>query len=248
MIEHTFGFSVRPKQHDSRMDKRFLEDCLGRGMSLPQIGKIAGKHPSTVGYWVQKHGLKANGADRYAPRGGLQRDALEPMVEGGLTLEEMARELNRSVSTVGHWLRKFNLKPTRGGRRRKTTTGPRFAVFECRRHGRTEFVLEGSGYYRCKRCRGDAVARRRRVVKRTLVEEAGGACVVCGYSRCLGALQFHHVDPGSKEFHLSQRGHSRSIARSRAEIRKCVLLCANCHAEIEGGFATLPVDLESSLR
>jgi hypothetical protein len=32
------------------------------------------------------------------------------------------------------------------------------------------------------------------------------------------------------------------LARCRAEIRKCVLLCANCHAEVEGGFATLPVD------
>jgi DNA-binding transcriptional ArsR family regulator len=240
-----FALSVRPDRQNFRMDKRFLGDCLGRGMSLSQIGELAGKDPSTVGYWVQKHGLKANGAEKYAPRGGLRRDALEALVDRKLTLEEMSRELDRSVSTVRHWLRKFSLQPTRGGRRRKTTIGPRLAVFECRHHGRTEFVLEGSGYYRCKRCRGDAVARRRRVVKQTLVEEAGGACVVCGYSRWLGALQFHHVDPGSKEFHLAQRGHSRSIARSRAEIRKCVLLCANCHAEVEGGFATLPVDFES---
>lgn len=217
-------------------------------MSLLQIGELARKDPSTVGYWVQKHGLRANGAERYAPRGGLQRETLEALVDRKLTLEEMARELDRSVSTIRHWLRKFSLQPTRGGRRRKTTIGPKLAVFECRRHGRTEFVLEGSGYYRCKRCRGDAVARRRRVIKQTLVEEAGGACVVCGYSRWLGALQFHHVDPGSKEFHLAQRGHSRSISRSRAEIRKCVLLCANCHAEVEGGFATLPVDFESPAR
>jgi hypothetical protein len=86
------------------------------------------------------------------------------------------------------------------------------------------------------------VARRRRTIKRQLVEEAGGACVVCGYSRWLGALQFHHVESRSKKFHLAQGGYSRSIARSRAEMRKCVLLCANCHSEVEGGFATLPVD------
>lgn len=61
--------------------------------------------------------------------------------------------------------------------------------------------------------------------------------------RWIGALQFHHLDPAAKEFHIGQRGHSRSIARSRAEVEKCALFCANCHAEVEGGFATLPVDL-----
>jgi len=35
-------------------------------------------------------------------------------------------------------------------------------------------VLEGRGYYRCVRCRSEAVSKRRRTVKRKLVEEAGG--------------------------------------------------------------------------
>lgn len=115
-------------------------------------------------------------------------------------------------------------------------------TFQCPRHGLTEFVLEGRGYYRCKKCRSAAVARRRRKVKQQLVEEAGGSCTLCGYSRWQGALQFHHIEPAGKEFQLSHHGHSRSIERSRAEAQKCVLLCANCHAEVEGGFATLPRD------
>lgn len=79
---------------------------------------------------------------------------------------------------------------------------------------------------------------------RMLVEEAGGACSLCGYDRWVGALQFHHIEPASKDFHLAHRGHSRSLSRSRREMSKCILLCANCHAEIEGGFATLPDDSE----
>lgn len=117
---------------------------------------------------------------------------------------------------------------------------------ECKRHGPVEFALEGSGYYRCKRCRSEAVSKRRRRVKRKLVGEAGGVCALCGYSRWVGALQFHHLDPKAKRFSPGHQGHSRSIARSRAEIRKCVLLCANCHAEVEGGFATLPENLVPS--
>jgi hypothetical protein len=32
---------------------------------------------------------------------------------------------------------------------------------------------------------------------------------------------------------------ARSLERCREEARKCVLLCANCHAEVEGGIATV---------
>ena len=71
--------------------------------------------------------------------------------------------------------------------------------------------------------------------------EAGGRCELCGYDRCLAALQFHHVDPATKRFALSQEGVSRSLSTARAEAAKCVLLCANCHAEVESGFAQLPL-------
>src|SRR5215207_2786150 len=54
------------------------------------------------------------------------------------------------------------------------------------------------------------------------------------------ALHFHHVDPEQKSFGLARRGITRSIDILRAEIRKCVLLCSNCHAEVEAGATRLP--------
>lgn len=159
----------------------------------------------------------------------------------------MAEALDRSASTVRYWLSRHEIKLSNGrGPRRRNGEGAKIAIFECKHHGSTEFVLEGRGHYRCKRCRSAAVSKRRRVVKRKLVEEAGGACAICGYSRWVGALQFHHLDPRRKVFQIGHRGHTRSLERCRAEARKCVLLCANCHAEVEGGFATLPVDLRLS--
>lgn len=230
------------------MKRRFLEECLAKGMSLEAIGREVGKHPSTVGYWLKKHGLTALGAEKYARRGGISRSELEALAAVGMTVAEMAERFDRNPSTVRYWLRRYKIEPGNRRRpRRRCGNGSRDATFECRRHGITEFTLEGRGYYRCKRCRAAAVAKRRRTVKRQLVEDAGGACVLCGYRRWIGALQFHHVDPSRKEFHIAQRGHSRSLARSRAEVEKCVLLCANCHAEVEGGFATLPVDLGCAL-
>jgi hypothetical protein len=39
------------------------------------------------------------------------------------------------------------------------------------------------------------------------------------------------------------RGHIRSFDKLLAEARKCVLLCANCHAEVERGVSAIPDDL-----
>lgn len=116
---------------------------------------------------------------------------------------------------------------------------PKFAERICRTHGRTEFVLEGRGYYRCKRCRTQRVMDWRRRTKLRLIAEAGGRCQLCGYDRYGGALHFHHIDPRRKEFGLAARGFTQSIAKQRAEAAKCVLLCSNCHAEVEAGIATL---------
>jgi hypothetical protein len=104
-----------------------------------------------------------------------------------------------------------------------------------------EFVQRGdTGSWRCIPCRSEAVTDRRRRVKAILVAEAGGACVVCGYDRCLAALQFHHLRPEEKRFSLGDKGLARSLEKARAEARKCVLLCANCHAEVEAGVVRLP--------
>ncbi len=76
-------------------------------------------------------------------------------------------------------------------------------------------------------------------MKRILVEEAGGCCAVCGYDRCIVSLHFHHVDPRTKAFGINL-GHGKSLAAFREEARKCVLVCANCHGEIESGVTVCP--------
>jgi hypothetical protein len=118
--------------------------------------------------------------------------------------------------------------------------GQTTVILECARHGRTEFWV-GRERVRCRRCNSQGVARRRRKVKEILVAEAGGCCSLCGYDRFPVALEFHHLDPETKAFGLSEAGITRSIQASRDEAGKCVLLCANCHAEVEAGLAGLPV-------
>jgi hypothetical protein len=216
---------------------------------LPQIGALTNRDPSTVGYWVTKHGLVANGKAKHAPRGGLTHEELEPLAESGATLEEMAFALDRSVRTVRYWLAKHRLSgAARPGPRPRvprekveaaTRAGLRTVTASCPRHGETVFVIENSGRVRCRRCRMGAVAEWRRRTKRRLVEEAGGWCQLCGYDRCMAALEFHHLDPSQKAFALSRRGVTRAVAELRKEAAKCALLCANCHAEVEVGHSTV---------
>jgi hypothetical protein len=109
----------------------------------------------------------------------------------------------------------------------------------CKTHGLTPFHSFPSGRKRCKHCAAEAVARSRRKVKATLVEEHGGACQQCGYDTYVGALHFHHLDPTTKKFGVAATGVTRSLEAARLEAKKCILLCANCHAEAEAGLILL---------
>lgn len=84
-----------------------------------------------------------------------------------------------------------------------------------------------------------AVSKRRRVLKLRAIECCGGKCQLCGYSKHPGVLDFHHVDPTTKSFGISSGGFSRSWANIEQEVKKCVLVCANCHREIELGIIEL---------
>jgi transposase len=221
---------------------------LGRGLSIEAIGLSFGKHASTVSYWMKKYGLAAPRRKRHGPKGGVDRDVLAGLVELGMTIAEISNEVGLSKATVRHWLRRHDLRTRNAhGRRPREVSqaakeaGLRTLASTCARHGETEFILEGRGYYRCKRCRSEAVVRRRRKVKTILVEEAGGRCVRCGYARNPAALQFHHLDPQTKRIALSARGIAYALETVREEAQKCVLLCANCHAEVESGDPVEPM-------
>jgi transposase-like protein len=226
------------------VEKAWLASQLDAGRSYESIARELGRHPSTVSYWARKHGLTSTHAPRHAARGPIGRELLAEIVACGLPVRDLAAVMDRSPTTVRHWLRRHGLASEPKHRRAMTAAGAaagkRELELRCKHHGVTRRVLRSDGY-RCARCEAVRVTAWRRKVKRLLVEEAGGACVLCGYDRFAPALQFHHVDPATKRFALSREGVTRSLAKAREEAQKCVLLCANCHAEVEGGFAQLPL-------
>lgn len=109
----------------------------------------------------------------------------------------------------------------------------------CKKHGLTAFGFrKNSASARCRKCQVESVTKRRRKVKEALVQEHGAACKLCGYSSCLAALEFHHIDE-DKDFHISSKGATISIEKLRNEAKKCVLLCCRCHREVHAGFRSI---------
>lgn len=75
---------------------------------------------------------------------------------------------------------------------------------------------------------------RQRALKRMAVDYKGGCCERCGYSRYLGALEFHHKDPSEKEFTIGSVKNKSISDEIKSELDKCMLVCANCHRELHG--------------
>ena len=79
-----------------------------------------------------------------------------------------------------------------------------------------------------------AVAKRRKQLREKAIKYKGGKCMICGYSRYSGALDFHHIDEKDKKFGISTNGITRSWEKTKKELDKCVLICSNCHRELHG--------------
>ena len=81
----------------------------------------------------------------------------------------------------------------------------------------------------------NAVRKRRKEIRRKVIFQLGGRCVRCGYDRCIEALECHHLESSEKDFGISSKGYTRSWSQILKELKKCVLLCANCHREMHAG-------------
>ncbi len=85
-----------------------------------------------------------------------------------------------------------------------------------------------------RRRRGSRAARDRRRAQLDAIK-LGAGCGKCGYAEQASALHFHHLR--DKEFAIAKGALSWKLAWSRveAEIEKCIILCARCHAEEHSG-------------
>jgi len=91
-----------------------------------------------------------------------------------------------------------------------------------------------------------SVQRCQRRKKIFAIEQFGGKCCICGYNKCINALEFHHIDKDEKYFKPAYIIMRWSWKRAKKELEKCILLCSNCHREAH--YLDLEIDLQSNVR
>lgn len=97
---------------------------------------------------------------------------------------------------------------------------------ETNRRYQRKYQLAHTQYYRQK-----AAEQRKRILAFVESRKQGKSCTTCGFSdsRC---LQFHHLDPNEKELEIAVLAHQGSMKKLIYELKKCIILCANCHRKL----------------
>jgi hypothetical protein len=171
----------------------------------------------------------------------MERERLTRMVEDGIRVSAIARAMGAPRSTTRYWLRKYGLSPVSGRAQaldRPTKNGARYHG-SCSMHGDTIFVVRANGTgntsrvrYRCVKCELDVVDARRRNRREDAYASRGYQCRKCKSVLPSAVLEWHHREPDDKVANVNTLLNS-SHDRFWAEVKKCDLLCANCHAEVE---------------
>jgi hypothetical protein len=185
---------------------------------------------------------------------------IKQLAAEGLSNYKIAERVGYSDGTVAYWLNKEKIRPTEP-RNFLAADYDSKTEHTCHICKETKPIAEfgkkkSRGKYveylvlsYCKKCDKEQYANRRIVRKspstldrkKFAVDYKGGNCSICGYNKCPSAMDFHHVDPKTKEYEIS------SLIRSKSndeillkELDKCILLCSNCHREYHAGYTELP--------
>lgn len=153
----------------------------------------------------------------------MEKKLLEQYIKEGLSTYAISKKIGIGQSSIRYWLNKFNLKTN------IIATIIRKHLCKCGETNKENFY--GRMLSRCKKCHAKTKSYYNRINKKKLIEYKGGKCTKCGYSKCDGALEFHHLNPKEKDPNfIKLRNHT--FERAKKEIDKCILVCANCHREI----------------
>lgn len=164
----------------------------------------------------------------------MNKQILSDALLSGKSIQAIAKESNKSYSTIQYWIKKYKLQSSH--------TPFKIIKYEnTRRCPKCETNLSLESFYQrrgkahssvyCKSCTSQQTIERVRFMKSQMVEYKGGKCQKCGYNKYQGALEFHHLDPTQKDFTLSHVKKYSFNETIKKELDKCILLCSNCHKE-----------------
>ena len=148
---------------------------------------------------------------------GMDIHELKDMIAAGLSQREIADQTGRSQTAIRYWLNKHSLHTNK--------------VHKCKCGEMEESKFHPGRYTECRKCRMKWQKQRFRKFKKQCVEYKGGKCELCGYNKCFGSLDFHHMDSQQKDPNWKKM-RRWTFSKVKKELDKCQLLCKNCHGEV----------------
>ncbi len=138
-----------------------------------------------------------------------------------ISLEELSKRLNKTIESIQHKATRMNI------------SRPRFVFADKSSYAKPRKIIDKIYYEKNKEKVYQRKMARRKKLKIEMINLLGGKCSICGYNKCLDALDFHHQK--DKEGHIATFIKNESRQKVLKEVKKCILLCANCHREVHHG-------------
>jgi predicted transcriptional regulator len=170
----------------------------------------------------------------------MEKSIIKNLIDKGYSTWKISKTLNFSQTNIRYWLKKYKLK-TNLTSKKDNNTEELFQVTD-RKCPKCKEVKSVENFYNrrngkgnsvyCKKCSNKEVTNRQRKFKEKCVAYKGGKCEICGYNKCVGALDFHHQDRSEKDFGIAQKKTYKYDSSIERELDKCMLLCSNCHREL----------------
>ena len=154
-------------------------------------------------------------------------------------MRDISKKTGKSLTSIRYWFKKYGLLPKKNPNINSIITKKKICPKcntekDIRNFYKRKGILFGSVY--CRECTNSSTVERMNLFKSKCVDYKGGCCQNCGYNR----------DPTSKDFTIA---HMRSYSFDdivKFELDKCVLLCSNCHREVENGITLINQKEESN--
>jgi hypothetical protein len=167
----------------------------------------------------------------------MEKKFLEELVDKGLSLNQISKISNKSLTNVRYWCEKFNLKSKHKNfkERKIENPSPNTKICPvCKIEKNLSFFYKktSSSYHsHCKECFNQYCSDRWTNKKIESIIYKGSECMDCRISypdEPYVIFEFHHLNPKNKEFDWSKM-RLKTNSAIKKELDKCVLLCSNCH-------------------
>jgi hypothetical protein len=162
----------------------------------------------------------------------MDKKQLKKLIEDNASLNQIAKKVGKSQSTVRHWLRKYGLKTKRGPRGKLPKDFKRKRKCKCGETRPDKFY--GNKTTVCAKCHSKYTHESGKKKRKKALEYLGNKCVYCEYNKYDCSIEIHHLNPEEKDTAFSSM-RNWSWKRLEKELQKCVLLCKNCHAALHNG-------------